>query len=69
MVVAMGCRKVNKLIWPAPGGIGMHQLKAMESVQQGALQAGLINRTVSLIPSSLLAPMFRAVVLVVVLIA
>lgn len=38
--------QVNKLIWPAPGGIGVHPVKSMESEQRVALLTGLINRTV-----------------------
>jgi len=38
--------EVNKLIWPAPGGIGIHPLEAMASEQRVALLSGLINRTV-----------------------
>ena len=61
MVVSIRYRKVNKLIWPAPGGIGMHQLQEMESVQRGALQFGLINRTVILICPHLLAHLLAPV--------
>lgn len=39
--------QVNKLIWPAPGGIGIHQQEQLEYMQESALRYGLINTTVS----------------------
>eukprot|EP00873_Tetraselmis_striata_P029058 jgi/Tetstr1/449322/TSEL_003837.t1 len=38
--------EVNKLIWPAPGGIGIHQQEQLEYMQESALRYGLINTTV-----------------------
>lgn len=38
--------QVNKLIWPAPNGIGIHQLEGILSSQATSLRFGIINRTV-----------------------
>ena len=39
--------QVNKLIWPAPGGIGVHLQESMFKTEAAALITGIINKTVS----------------------
>jgi hypothetical protein len=39
--------QVNKLIWPAPGGIGVHLQESMFKIEAAAFITGIINKTVS----------------------
>jgi hypothetical protein len=39
--------QVNKLVWPAPLGIGVHTEESMLMAEAAALAAGIINKTVS----------------------
>eukprot|EP00951_Prasinocladus_malaysianus_P006566 scaffold46710_cov34-Prasinocladus_malaysianus.AAC.2 len=39
-------REINKLVWPAPNGIGVHVKEGLKSTQETGLKVGIINRTV-----------------------
>jgi hypothetical protein len=39
--------QINKLVWPAPMGIGVHTEEGLLKTEAAALAAGIINRTVS----------------------
>jgi hypothetical protein len=41
--------QINKLVWPAPTGIGMHEKEGLLMTEARALAAGIINNTVSAI--------------------